>query len=210
MKVTKLTIDEKNDEKSTLVQETDDEFAISVENLVKIYNGKVKAVNDLTIKVRKGEIFGFLGPNGAGKTTTIMILSTLLQKTSGKASVNGFDVMTNPDKVRRSIGVVFQEPALDLELTAIENLQLHADLHGLTKASKEKRIKEVLMLVDLVDQKDWPVKNYSGGMKRRLEIARGLIHAPSVLLLWKKQMNYATELQLLITEGLLLKEPRMN
>ncbi len=112
MKVTKLTIDEKNDEKSTLVQETDDEFAISVENLVKIYNGKVKAVNDLTIKVRKGEIFGFLGPNGAGKTTTIMILSTLLQKTSGKASVNGFDVMTNPDKVRRSIGVVFQEPAL--------------------------------------------------------------------------------------------------
>jgi len=141
------------------------------------------AVNNVTFSVKKGEIFGFLGPNGAGKTTTIKMLTTLLNPTNGTATVADYDIIKRRDEVRQSIGVVFQEPALDTELTGGENLEYHARMYGLDKNKRKKRIEDVLKLVDLEDKKDVFVKNYSGGMKRRLEIARGLMHYPTVLFL---------------------------
>jgi ABC-2 type transport system ATP-binding protein len=158
------------------------EVVISVEGLVKHY-GAIQAVNDVSFEVRQGEIFGFLGPNGAGKTTTISILCTLLKPTSGKVRVAGFDVIRQRNSVRRSIGLVFQEPALDLKLTAEENLYLHARLYGVPSAEYRDRLHEVLALVELWDRRRDRVETYSGGMKRRLEIARGLIHYPKVLFL---------------------------
>lgn len=155
---------------------------IEVRDLVKTFNG-VKAVDSISFKVKRGEIFGLLGPNGAGKTTTTMILATLLKPTSGEAYVAGYDVVKEPAKVRKHIGVVFQETTLDQELTARENLDFHARLYGLNKSERERRIKEVLELVDLYDVADVVVKKFSGGMKRKLEIARGLIHFPAVLFL---------------------------
>jgi len=155
---------------------------VVVENLIKDFNG-VRAVDGISFEVEDKEIFGLLGPNGAGKTTTIMILVTLLKPTSGKAFVAGYDVLKNPSAVRKNIGVVFQETTLDLELTARENLDFHARLYGLSKSEREKRINKVLELVDLQDKADEVVKNFSGGMKRRLEIARGFIHSPKVLFL---------------------------
>ncbi len=155
---------------------------VIVENLVKEFNG-FRAVDDISFEVEEKEVFGLLGPNGAGKTTTIMILVTLLKPTSGKAFVAGYDVIKNPSMVRKNIGVVFQETTLDLELTARENLDFHARLYGLSKSERDKRIREVLELVDLQDFADVVVKKFSGGMKRRLEIARGLIHFPRVLFL---------------------------
>ncbi|MCX8178555.1 MAG: ATP-binding cassette domain-containing protein [Candidatus Aenigmarchaeota archaeon] len=143
----------------------------------------VTAVNKINIKIEQGEIFGLLGPNGAGKTTLISMLCTLLQPTDGTAKVNGFDIITEKDKVRKSIGIVFQDPSLDNRLTAMENLQLHAGLYGVPKNERQKRINEVLELVSLTDKANVLVKNYSGGMKRRLEIARGLIHFPKILFL---------------------------
>ncbi len=130
-----------------------------------------------------GEIFGFLGPNGAGKTTTIKMLTTLLFPTEGTAEVAGYNILKQRDMVRKHIGVVFQEPALDTELTGRENLDFHARMYGLTRSQRMKRVSEVLELVDLEDKKKVLVKNYSGGMKRRLEIARGLMHSPTVLFL---------------------------
>jgi ABC-2 type transport system ATP-binding protein len=141
------------------------------------------AVDNITFSVKKGEIFGFLGPNGAGKTTTIKMLTTLLHPTKGSAEIAGFNIINSRDNVRRNIGVVFQEPALDIELTGRENLEYHARMYGLNREKRKKRINEVLNLVDLDDKKDIFVKNYSGGMKRRLEIARGLMHFPTVLFL---------------------------
>jgi len=155
---------------------------ISVENLKKHYKD-VKAVDGINFQVEQGEIFGFLGPNGAGKTTTIKMLVTLLKPTEGTAKIIGNDINKEPDKVRNNIGIVFQEPALDDELTGKENLDFHARMYGMKKEQREKRTKEVLKLVDLEEKANTLVKNYSGGMKRRLEIARGLMHYPKILFL---------------------------
>jgi ABC-2 type transport system ATP-binding protein len=155
---------------------------ISVQNLKKYYKD-VKAVDDVSFEVNEGEVFGFLGPNGAGKTTTIKMLVTLLRPTEGTAKVVGNDIVKEPDKVRNNIGIVFQDPALDDRLTGRENLDFHARMYGMKKEKREERIKEVLKLVDLEDKTNALVKTYSGGMKRRLEIARGLMHFPKILFL---------------------------
>ena len=155
---------------------------IEVKNLTKQFNG-LTAVDHISFEVKKGEIFGFLGPNGAGKSTTINILSTLLIPTDGDAAINSFNVLTQRDDVRKSIGLVFQDPSLDDRLTAEENLRFHAKLYGVPKEEYKKRMEEVLHLVDLWDRKEGIIKTFSGGMKRRLEIARGLIHYPAVLFL---------------------------
>lgn len=156
--------------------------AIQVENLTKKFNG-FTAVDQISFTVKTGELFGLLGPNGAGKTTTINMLSTLLKATSGYGDVSGYDISRNKDNIRRSIGVVFQEPALDIKLTGKENLEFHAMMYGIEKGERKKRIKEVLELVELTEKEKVLVEKYSGGMKRRLEIARGLIHEPNVLFL---------------------------
>ena len=155
---------------------------IKTEKLRKEFNG-FTAVDDISFSVKKGEIFGFLGPNGAGKTTTIKMLTTLMNPSSGSATVAGFDVNKKRNDVRQNIGVVFQEPALDTELTGKENLDFHARMYAIDSDKRKSRIEEVLKLVDLEKKKDEYVKNYSGGMKRRLEIARGLMHFPNVLFL---------------------------
>jgi len=157
--------------------------AIEVQELTKVFDGNVKAVDGISFTVKKGEILGFLGPNGAGKTTTLNMLSTLLRPTSGTATVNGHDILAEPDAVRRSIGYVFQDTTVDIELTGRENLDFHGRLYGLERSMRQKRIEEVLELVQLTDRADNFVKIYSGGMKRRLEIARGLLHHPEVLFL---------------------------
>ena len=155
---------------------------IVTHNLTKEFNGLV-AVDDLNIKVKKGEIFGLLGPNGAGKTTTISMLCTILKPSSGTAKVNGYDIIKQPNEVRKSIGIVFQDPSLDDRLTGRENLEIHAALYKVPKDVRVKRIEQVLELVELKDRADSLVREYSGGMRRRLEIARGLIHYPKVLFL---------------------------
>ena len=155
---------------------------IIVKNLVKKY-GDFFALNGLSFEVNENEIFGLLGPNGAGKTTLIHILATLLKPTAGGAVVNGYDVLHNATKVRESIGVVFQAPSSDDILTGYENLKIHALLYGIPRGTREKRISEVLKLVGLEGRKNDQVKKYSGGMRRRLEIARGLLHHPKVLFL---------------------------
>jgi ABC-2 type transport system ATP-binding protein len=155
---------------------------IRVENLVKKF-GAITAVDGIQLDVQSGQIFGFLGPNGAGKSTTIKVLATLLRPTSGKASVAGFDVLTQPTEVRQSIGLVFQDQSLDDRLTAEENLWFHAMLYDVPSDIFSKRVEEVLRLVDLVDRRGSLVRTFSGGMKRRLEIARGLLHHPKVLFL---------------------------
>ena len=156
--------------------------AIVVEKLVKKFNG-FAAVDGISFNVKKGELFGLLGPNGAGKSTTIYMLTTLLAPTSGHAYVNGFDVVSNPDEVRSSIGIVFQDPTVDTRLTAYDNLDIHGRLYGMDSQTRKERIDEVLELVELVDWRDKLVKTFSGGMRRRLEIARGLMHTPEVLFL---------------------------
>ncbi len=145
--------------------------------------GSLVAVDDLNFSVEEGEIFGLLGPNGAGKSSTLMMLTTLLKPTTGTAIVNGFDIVKQPAQVRGSIGIVFQDPSSDDTLTGYENLKLHGMLYHMPAALREKRIHEVLELVDLSDRKKDLVKKYSGGMRRRLEIARGLMHHPKILFL---------------------------
>jgi len=157
-------------------------WAIETKNLTKEFNG-LKAVDNISFKVKKGEIFGLLGPNGAGKTTIIKILTTLLSSTQGEAKVWEYNISDQRNKIRNSIGIVFQEPALDNRLTGFENLDFHARLYSLDKKTRQKRIKELFNLVGLKDQAKDLVINYSGGMKRRLEIARGLMHFPKVLFL---------------------------
>ncbi|MBR9679485.1 MAG: ABC transporter ATP-binding protein [Candidatus Altiarchaeota archaeon] len=159
------------------------EAVVQVKNLKKTYKGGITAIDDVSFNIQKGEIFGFLGPNGAGKTTTIKILTTLLRPTSGQAIVAGYDISKNSNKVRENIGIVFQEPALDDRLTGKENLDFHARLYGMNKAERKQRISEVLELVGLTQRADSLVKTYSGGMQRRLELARGLMHKPTVLFL---------------------------
>lgn len=156
--------------------------AIKVENLVKRFE-KTVAVDGISFAIPEGELFGLLGPNGAGKTTIINILATLLRPTSGYAEVAGISVSGDRDALRRQIGIVFQEPALDVKLTGRENLQFHAMMYGLAKQERKERIDQVLELVDLRDKADLLAEKYSGGMKRRLEIARGLIQHPKVLFL---------------------------
>ena len=156
--------------------------AIEVEALAKCY-GEVEAVRGVSFAVAPGEVFGFLGPNGAGKSTTINMLCTLARPTSGTARVHGFDVVRERDDVRRHIGLVFQDPSLDGQLTATQNLLLHADLYDIEPGSIPARMDQMLEMVDLADRRDQRVLTYSGGMKRRLEIARGLMHSPRVLFL---------------------------
>jgi ABC-2 type transport system ATP-binding protein len=155
---------------------------IETMNLTKQYDNLV-ALDKLNLQVNEGEIFGLLGPNGAGKTTTLMALTSLIKPTSGTAAVNGYDIIKNPAMVRKSIGIVFQDPSSDDILTGYENLKLHGMLYSMPVGLREEKIKEVLNLVDLTDRKDERVKKYSGGMRRRLEIARGLMHRPKVLFL---------------------------
>src|SRR5207248_1413898 len=155
---------------------------VEVRGLQKRY-GQIEAVRGIDLSVEPGEIFGFLGPNGAGKTTTISILCTLVRKTAGDAFVAGIDVDKDPSGVRSRIGLVFQDPSLDAQLTGRENLELHGQIYGVPGALRKQRIKELLEVVELADRADSMVMTYSGGMKRRLEIARGVLHHPQVLFL---------------------------
>jgi ABC-2 type transport system ATP-binding protein len=158
---------------------------IKVHDLTRRF-GQIQAVKGVNFQVHEGEIFGFLGPNGAGKTTTISMLSTLLRPTSGSASINGFDVVRQRSDVRRAIGLVFQQSTLDDTLTAEQNLRFHAYAYGLPSSVRERRIRELLTLVELWDRRtgrQGRVRTFSGGMRRRLEIARGLLHHPRVLFL---------------------------
>ncbi len=155
---------------------------IIVSNLVKQFDG-LPAVNGISFKVTAGELFGFIGPNGAGKTTTMNMLCTLLKPTSGTASVAGFNIVDEPSRVRDMIGVVFQDPTLDNRLTCRENLEFHAAVYHIPKADRARRLSAVLELVELTKHEDDIVGNFSGGMKRRLEVARGLLHSPKVLFL---------------------------
>jgi ABC-2 type transport system ATP-binding protein len=156
--------------------------AIETNDLTRSFNGLV-AVDKLNISVERGEVFGLLGPNGAGKTTTISMLCTILKPTSGRASVNGFDTVKQATQVRKSIGIVFQDPSIDDRLTGRENLYMHANLYGVPPSEQKSRINRVLKLVELENRADSLLRTYSGGMRRRLEIARGLIHYPKVLFL---------------------------
>lgn len=168
------------------------EYAISVEGLSHSY-GKLRAVDDISFNVKKGQIFSFLGPNGAGKTTTINLLITLLPIQTGKVTIAGYDVQTQKADVRKSIGVVFQEPRLDRDLTIWETLDFHGWIYALPKEIRRPRITELLNLVELMEKKDEFVKNLSGGMKRRLEIARGLLVRPAVLFLDEPTIGLDTQ-----------------
>ncbi len=155
---------------------------IETDALTKSFNG-LTAVDKLDITVESGEIFGLLGPNGAGKTTTISMLCTILKPTSGSATVNGFDIAKEPNQVRKSIGIVFQDPSIDDRLTGRENLTMHANLYGIPPGEQKDRINRILKLVELEERADDLMRTYSGGMRRRLELGRGLIHYPKVLFL---------------------------
>jgi ABC-2 type transport system ATP-binding protein len=155
---------------------------IKIRSLVKKYGNHI-AVDNLTLDINENEVFGLLGSNGAGKTTTIHMLATLLKPSSGSATVNGYDIVCQPAKVRSSIGIVFQAPSSDDMLTGYENLQLHSMLYSIPRHTRKQRIDEVLNLVGLTERRHDQVKTYSGGMRRRLEIARGLLHKPKVMFL---------------------------
>ncbi|NLF89603.1 ATP-binding cassette domain-containing protein [Candidatus Bathyarchaeota archaeon] len=157
-------------------------YAIQTHHLTKAYNS-FKAVDDLEIAVERGEIFGLLGPNGAGKTTTVSMLCTILKPSSGTATVSGFDLVREANKVRRSIGIVFQDPSIDDRLTARENLYMHANLYGVAASEQRERVDRILKLVELEDRADDLLRTYSGGMRRRLELGRGLLHYPKILFL---------------------------
>ena len=155
---------------------------IEIKNLSKSFKD-LKAVDNISFTVKEGEFFAFLGPNGAGKSTTIKMLTTLLKPSKGEIYINGFSAEREKDKVRESFGIVFQDQSLDVELTAYENMHFHAVLYRISKKQRKKKIKELLEMVELWDKRNKVVKKYSGGMKRRLEIARGLLHHPKVLFL---------------------------
>src|ERR1700722_17819243 len=155
---------------------------IRVEHLVKTY-GEIKAVQDMSVYVAQGEIFAFLGPNGAGKTTTIKMLTTLLKPTSGRVEIDGLDPTTHQNEVRKRFGIVFQDPSVDDELTAWENMDLHGALYGVPRRIRGERTEQLLKLFELWERRNDPLKQFSGGMKRRLEIARGLLHTPKIIFL---------------------------
>lgn len=166
--------------------------AITVSRLTKRF-GDFTAVNDVSFQVQPGELFALLGPNGAGKSTTIKMLTTLLKPTSGELTLAGYDVTHAQDAARKSFGIVFQDPSVDSEMTAYENMELHAALYGVKGAETRDRIRNLLELVELWERKDTLVKNFSGGMKRRLEIARGLLHHPQVLFLDEPTLGLDTQ-----------------
>jgi ABC-2 type transport system ATP-binding protein len=163
-------------------QEPQKKNIITVEELTKKYKD-FTAVDNISFNVTQGEIFGFLGPNGAGKTTTIKMLTTILKPTSGRITLNGFNPVTNSNEARESFGIVFQDQSLDEELTAWENMYFHAVLYKVPKEERKQKIEHLMRFVELWDRKDHFVKNFSGGMRRRLEIARGLLHHPKILFL---------------------------
>lgn len=164
------------------LMETVSREIISVEGLTKVF-GSLVAVDHVSFTVHSGEIFAFLGPNGAGKSTTIKMLTTLLNPSEGRITMNGYDPTLSPHKVRQTFGIVFQDPSLDEELTAFENMEYHGIFYQIPRGTRRERIRKLLHIVELWDRKDDFVKYFSGGMKRRLEIARGLLHRPSVLFL---------------------------
>jgi ABC-2 type transport system ATP-binding protein len=168
------------------------QIVISAKNVTKRF-GDIVAVNDISFEVKKGEIFAFLGPNGAGKSTTIKMLTTMLRPTSGELRLAGHDVTKERDSARKAFGIVFQDPSLDEELSAYENMDLHAILYGMSKQERQKQIKELLDLVELWNRKDYMIKTFSGGMRRRLEIARGLLHEPKILFLDEPTLGLDTQ-----------------
>lgn len=180
---------------------------ISVQDLTRRF-GELEAVHDVSLDVAPGEVFGFLGPNGAGKTTTINILCTLLAPTAGTASVNDFDVIKRPMDVRRSIGVVFQDPTLDEQLTAEQNLKFHGYAYGVPRAEVRERVHELLTLVELWDRRRDRVKTFSGGMKRRLELVRGLLHRPRVWFLDEPTLGLDPQTRRLIWDYVLTLRQR--
>jgi ABC-2 type transport system ATP-binding protein len=165
---------------------------ITVTHLTKKFKD-FTAVDDVSFEVKKGELFALLGPNGAGKSTTIKMLTTLLKPTSGSLHLAGHNVLKEQDSARKSFGIVFQDPSVDTDLTAYENMELHAVFYGMSRKAARPRIEELLTLVELWDRRDTPVKNFSGGMKRRLEIARGLLHHPHVLFLDEPTLGLDTQ-----------------
>lgn len=172
----------KDTENGTMPAEAIENAAIDIRGLTKRF-GETTAVDNIDLKIRKGELFGLLGANGAGKSTIIKMLTTMITPTMGVARVWGYDIVRERKEVRSSIGVVFQDPAIDGMLTGRENLDFHGRMYGMKASMREARIADVLKLVDMVDKADTQMQDYSGGMKRRLEIARGLIHRPHVLFL---------------------------
>lgn len=165
---------------------------IELKNVTRKF-GDVVAVNDVSFDVAKGELFALLGPNGAGKSTTIKMLTTLLRPTSGSLKLAGHDTVKEQDSTRKAFGIVFQDPSVDVELSAYENMELHAALYGLPKKATKQRIEGLLQLVELWDRRTTLVKNFSGGMKRRLEIARGLLHHPKILFLDEPTLGLDTQ-----------------
>lgn len=166
--------------------------AIKATNVVKTF-GEIKAVDNISFEVKPGEIFAFLGPNGAGKSTTIKMLTTMLRPTSGQLLLNGHDVARDQDNARKAFGIVFQDPSLEEELTAYENMLFHAVLYGIPKNEHKNRIEKLMKLVDLWERRNSLVRTYSGGMRRRLEIARGLLHHPKILFLDEPTLGLDTQ-----------------
>ncbi len=204
---------------------SDDEAAIEVRGLIKQY-GNIVAIDNISFTVRRREIFAFLGPNGAGKTTTIKMLTTLLKPTHGAILVNGYDPTREKDAVRRSFGIVFQDPSLDNELTAYENMVFHGVLYNMPRKVRQERIKTLLQLMQLWERKNELVKKFSSGMKRRLEIARGLMHHPQILfldeptlgldpqtrhLLWEhiRELNQKEEITIFLTTHIMEEAERV-
>ena len=175
------------------------EIIIKADKLVKKF-GEFKAVDSISFDVKKGEIFAFLGPNGAGKSTTIKMLTTMLHPSSGILKMAGHDVTTERNSARKTFGIVFQDPSLDEELSAFENMDLHGVLYSIPKKTRYKRIEELLKLVELWDRKDSMIKTFSGGMRRRLEIARGLLHEPKILFLDEPTLGLDTQTRNLMWE----------
>jgi ABC-2 type transport system ATP-binding protein len=166
------------------------QFIIEARNVIKRF-GEITAVNDISFQVKAGKIFAFLGPNGAGKSTTISMLTTMLRPTSGTLILNGRDVVKEQAAARQTFGIVFQDPSLEEELSAYENMQIHAVLYSTRQ--QHERIKELMELVDLWERRDSMIKTYSGGMRRRLEIARGLLHHPKILFLDEPTLGLDTQ-----------------
>lgn len=165
---------------------------IEVRDVVKTF-GNIRAVDHVSFAIKRGEIFAFLGPNGAGKSTTIKMLTTMLRPSSGELYLDGHDVRAEQAKARKSFGIVFQDPAVEEELTAYENMLFHAVLYGVPKAEQQSRIRKLMELVDLWERKDSLVRTYSGGMRRRLEVARGLLHHPKILFLDEPTLGLDTQ-----------------
>lgn len=165
---------------------------ISAQGVVKRF-GDFTAVDNISFDIKKGEIFAFLGPNGAGKSTTIKMLTTMLRPSEGTLKLAGHDVTKERDEARKAFGIVFQDPSLDEELSAYENMELHATLYGVPRAHQPARIQEMLELVELWGRKDSMIKTFSGGMRRRLEIARGLLHEPKILFLDEPTLGLDTQ-----------------